>query len=213
MPVFLIVNVASWSEGSPYYPLPMAEQDRECMLNYSSAPDAPCLNRFYPPEWRVTNMQYLAKHRLTAFKDWYAGRAPASDLAHAPLQYLNGTPGAAPAFVREMRDGAAQTALRLSVPSVVEQYVRLPDAPRVFFDADAATDAARPVKLSLSVRIGRTIIPVASSEISAAGAPMVAELSEWRGQAVLLVYEVTSDASDAADQRVWLWRPRLSVLE
>ena len=217
-PIFLLVNVISWSIGSPYYPLPMTEQDRECMLNYMSAPDAPCLDRFLA-DWLGTYMQiymqYLAKHRLTAFSDWYAGRDPASDLARAPLQYLNGKPGAAPAFVREMRDGAVQTALRLSVPSMVEQYVQLPDALRVFFEADVATDAARPVKLSLSVRIGRTIIPVASHEISAAGAPMVAELSEWRGQAVLLVYEVTRDArdaSDAADQRVWLWRPRLSIV-
>ncbi|MBO9310023.1 MAG: hypothetical protein J7551_09610 [Chloroflexi bacterium] len=209
--ISLIVNVTSWNISNDYYPLTLTERDRECMLNYMSAPDAPCLNRFYPPEWRMTDIRYIAKHRLTAFRDWYAGREPASDLTRAPLQYLNGTPGAAPAFVREMRDGAAQTALRLSVPSVVEQYVQLPDASRVFFEADIMTDAAQPAKLSLSVRIGRTIIPVASSAISAAGAQIVAELSQWGGQAVLLVYEVTSDASEATAQRVWLWQPRLSV--
>jgi len=213
--IFVFVNGISWYAGSLYYPLILTERHRQCMLNYLGAPDAPCLNRFYPPEWRMTDIRDLAKHRLTAFSDWYAGRDPASDLTRAPLQYLNGALGAAPAFVREMRDGAAQTALRLSVPSAVEQYVQLPDAPRVFFEADAVTDAAQPVKLSVSVRIGRAIIPVASSAIGAASAPIAAELSEWRGQAVLLVYEVTRDArdaSDAADQRVWLWRPRLSIV-
>jgi hypothetical protein len=213
VPVFLIVNIISWSEGSPYYPLTMTEQDRECMLNYLNAPDALCLDRFYPPDWRVTDMRDIAKHRLTAFRDWYAAHEPASDLTRAPLQYLNGALGAAPAFVRELRDGAAQTALRLSVPSVAEQYVQLPDVPRVFFEADVLTDAAQPVKLSLSVRIGRTIIPIASGAVSATSAPFAVELSQWRGRAVLLVYEVTTDASDAADQRIWLWRPRLSVLE
>jgi hypothetical protein len=209
---FVAVNIISWSIGSNYYPRTLTEQDRQCLLNYLSNAETPCFSYLYPLNLCGVDLQMLAKHRLTAFKDWYAGRDPASDLTHAPLQYLNGTPGATPAFVREMRDGATQTALRLSVPSMVEQYVQLPDAPRVFFDADAATDAARPVKLSLSVRIGRTIIPVASSAIGAAGAPMVAELSEWRGQAVLLVYEVTSDVPQIPRRHVWLWRPHLGIV-
>lgn len=212
MPVFVVVNLFSWSEGSPYYPLPLTEQDRECLLNYLNTLDAPCLEHFYPKGWRYQlDLQYLAKHRLTAFKDWYAGREPTFDLTQAPIQYLNGAPGATPTLVAEQRGNIAQIALTLSMPSVVEQYVQLPNAPRVFFEADVATDASYPVMFALLVRIGRTIIPVISGEIGATNTPIAAELSQRRGKAVLLVYEVRASISDAAEKRVWLWQPRLST--
>lgn len=209
LPLFIIVNAASWSVGSEYYPATLTEQDRLCMLNYLNAPDAPCLLHFYDPAWRQVDMQYLAHHRLTAFRDWYAGLQPAAQPIDAPIQHLNGVAGVKPTFVKHALGDSEVDAFWLPAPIVVEQYVQLPAAPHIFFEAELYAESAQTATFRLSVREGRTISTLHEGSLEGGIAlPIRIDLSAWRGKAILLVYETHSFEGTA--QVLWI-QPRLST--
>lgn len=209
LPVFIIVNALSWSVGSEYYPATLTEQDRLCMLNYLSAPDAPCLLRFYDPAWRRVDMQYLAKHRLTAFRDWYAGLQPSAQLLEAPIQHLNGVAGVKPTFVKHRRGNSEGDAFSLPTPIVVEQYVQLPAAPHIFFEAELYAESAQTATFRLAVREGRTISTLHEGNLeNGISLPIRVDLSAWRGKTIVLVYETRSFGETV--QVLWI-QPRLST--
>lgn len=209
LPVFIIVNAASWQVGSEYYPVTLTEQDRLCMLNYLNAPDAPCLNRFYESVWRHVDMQYLAHHRLTGFRDWYAGLQPAAQPVDAPIQHLNGVAGVQPTFVKHRVGDSEVDAFALPAPITVEQYVQLPAAPYIFFEAELYAEPLRTATFRFAVRDGRTISPLHEGSLEGGVAlPIRVDLSAWRGKTILLVYETRS--SEGAVQVLWI-QPRLTA--
>ena len=209
LPLFIIVNALSWSVGSEYYPITLTEQERLCMLNYLNAPEAPCLLRFYDPVWRQVDMQYLAKHRLTAFRDWYAGLQPASQPIAAPIQHLNGVAGVKPAFVKHRLGASEVDAFSLPTPIVVEQYVQLPAAPHLFFEAELYAESAQTANFRLAVREGRTISTLHEGSLeNGIALPIRVDLSAWRGKTIVLVYETRS--VEEAVQVSWI-QPRFSI--
>jgi hypothetical protein len=179
------------------------------MLNYLNAPEPPCLLRFYDPAWRQVDMQYLAHHRLTAFRDWYAGLQPATQPLEAPVQHLNGVAGVKPTFIKHTSGDSEVDAFSLPAPITVEQYVQVPAAPHIFFEAELYAEPLQTATFRFAVREGRTISVLHEGSLEGGIAlPIRVDVSAWRGKAIVLVYETRS--AEGAVQVLWI-QPRLTA--
>jgi len=201
-------------------------EDRLCVLNYLRAPYDNCLFRVNADRGGyLATAQQLGAHRLTAFGDWYHDFAPAAQPVEAHLQFLSGI--ADPPVFREQPPDAyvpeRAVVLYQHPPSLAEQYLQLPDAAQVFFEAELYVDL-RNVRehpevpqtgalFRLGIRQGRAVQTlyegVFDVRAERAPIPIRVDLSAWRGQRVVLVYQ--TEVREGVPFYAWaMWRkPRL----
>jgi hypothetical protein len=173
----------------------------------------------------LATAQQLGAHRLTAFGDWYRDFAPAAQPVEAHLQFLSGIADP-PVFREQPPDAYAPeraVVLYQHPPSLAEQYLQLPDAAQVFFEAELYVDL-RNVRehpevpqtgalFRLGIRQGRAVQTLyeGAFDVRAERAPIPirVDLSAWRGQRVVLVYQ--TEVREGVPFYAWaMWRkPRL----
>lgn len=201
-------------------------EDRLCVLNYLRAPYDNCLFRVNADRGGyLATAQKLGAYRLTAFHDWYHDFAPAAQPIEAHLQFLSGIADP-PVFQEQTADAYVPeraVVLYQHPPSLAEQYLQLPDAAQVFFEAELYVDLRNIVEhpdvpqtgalFRLGIRQGRAVQMlyegVFDVRTERAPIPIRVDLSAWRGQRVVLVYQ--TEVRDGIPFYAWaMWRkPRL----
>ncbi len=200
----------------------ITEETRACVLNYLSAikENPECLRASAPDPWHFyPRMVELAKRRLTVYGDWYTDFQPALQPALAHTQPILGG-DYIPFWIGNSPDAAI---LFQHPPSTAEQYLQLPNAPKVFFEAEIYVDLRNirehpdvpqtGADFRLSIREGRHIQTLYEGSfdvnVEREPIPFRVDLSQWRGKAVVLVYE-TLIRQDNASYAWAMWRnPRL----
>ncbi|MDW8298914.1 MAG: hypothetical protein RML95_06215 [Anaerolineae bacterium] len=201
-------------------------EDRLCVLNYMRAPHDNCLFRVNADRsGYLATAQQLGAYRLTSFYDWYLDFEPAAQPAEAHLQFLSGIADP-PVFKEQPPDQYVPeraVVLYQHPPSIAEQYLQLPQAEQVHFEAEIYVDLRNifehPEVLQtgalfrLGIREGRSVKTlyegVFDVRTDRAPIPMRADLSAWRGQRVILVYQ--TEVREGIPFYAWaMWRkPRI----
>lgn len=200
----------------------VTENVRTCVLNYMTAikSNRECLRASAPdPDFFYPMMQELAKRRLTVFGDWQTDFSPAQQPAFAHVQPILG----GDYMPQWMAESSEKAILFQHPPSTAEQYLQLPNAPQVFFEAEIYVDLRNirehpdvpqtGADFRLSIREGRHIQTLYEGSfdvnVERAPIPIRVDLSAWRGKAVVLVYETLIRKENAS--YAWaMWRdPRL----
>ncbi len=222
IPLYIFVNGRVLLTAEPRAYLP-TQADRRCVLSVLHQSDQSCVRRLYFIERNVIDrLPNLAERRLSLFGDWQADFPPAAQPARAHVQPILGVVGDEryrPRWI-EQTDGAA---LLQPPTGTAEQHLQLPDAPRVFFEAELYVDSGnlgenpaglpRVVDFRLGIREGRQVRTLyeGSFEVNVETAPIPirVDLSAWRGKAVVLVYETL--VREGNPNFAWaMWRnPRL----
>jgi hypothetical protein len=201
-------------------------EDRLCVLNYLRAPHDNCLFRVNADRsGYLATAQKLGAHRLSAFYDWYADFEPAAQPSQAHLQFLSGIADP-PVFQEQAPDEYVSDraiVLYQHPPSLAEQYLQLPEAEKVFFEAEIYVDL-RNVRehpevpqtgalFRLGIRHGRAVQTlyegVFDVRTARAPIPIRVDLSQWRGRSLVLVYQ--TEVYEGIPFYAWaMWRkPRL----
>ncbi|MFQ3535949.1 MAG: hypothetical protein SNJ58_08730 [Aggregatilineales bacterium] len=203
-------------------------EDRLCVLNYLRAPYDDCLFRVNANRGGyLATAQKLGAYRMTAFYDWYADFPPAAQPLQGHLQFLSGVVDDPPVFQERPPDQHVTGAIVLyqHPPSLAEQYLQLPDAEQVFFQAELYVDLRNifehpdvpqtGARFRLGIREGRAVQTLYEGifdvRTDRAPIPLQVDLSAWRGRRVVLVYQ--TEVHDGIPFYAWaMWRtPRIVV--
>lgn len=162
---------------------PMADACKQTIPTYLQ-------DAFYP------KAAILAKNRLTIYGAWEQNYAPSRAIESGSMQYLYGNREQQPSL-----DPATRT-LRQPLNSRVEQYLALSEKTQ-YLTTELHADVLG-AQFRFFIRQGRTVTQVFEAVYD--GLPLVAEIdvSSWRGQNVVLVYEV--DAADASTNSWAEWQ-------
>ena len=207
---------------SPSLPILPSPEERTCVMNVVFSHDKSCFLKLFPySHSHINTVQELAKRRLTTFTDWQVDFAPAQQPAFAHVQPILGIPDDVNRLPRWMNDGDG-VALLQPPPSTAEQYLQLPNAPQVFFEAEidvALHNEPEQVdtplieaNFRLGIREGREVRFIYEARFDrdvGAPLPIQVNLSQWRGKAVTVVYQTHLVHGDPSYAWV-MWRnPRV----
>jgi len=204
-------------------------EDRMCVLNYLRAPYDNCLFRVNADRGGyLATAQKLGAYRLTSFYDWYADFAPADQPIAAHLQFLSGVVDDPPRFADRPPDpyvAEGATVLYQHPPSLAEQYLQLPDAAQIAFEAEIYVDLRNifehpdvpqtGARFRLGIREGRAVRTLYEGDFDVrtdrAPIPIRVDLSAWRAQRVVLVYQ--TEVREGIPFYAWaMWRnPRITA--
>ncbi len=202
-------------------------EDRLCVLNYLRAPYDNCLFRVNADRvGYLATAQKLGAYRLSAFYDWQADFPPSAQPTEAHLQFLSGVVEDPPVFKMQPPDAYTSegaVVLYQHPPSLAEQHLQLPDAPQVFFEAELYVDLRNVfehpevpqtgARFRLGIREGRAVRTLYEGDFDVRTArapiPIRVDLSAWRAQSVVLVYQ--TEVREGIPFYAWaMWRkPRL----